>query len=226
MKIAVLGTGMVGKTLAGKVASLGHEVSMGTRDVAATMARTEKDGAGNPPVAEWLKANPGVTLATFADAAKDAELVINAGSGQACLAMLEAAKEHLGGKILIDVSNPLDFSNGFPPTLTIVNDDSLGEQIQKAYPETKVVKTLNTVNATLMVAPEKLAGGDHTMFVCGNDEDARGAVAGYLKEWFGWKDVIDMGDIESARGTEMLLPIWTRLYGKLQTPSFAFKIVR
>jgi predicted dinucleotide-binding enzyme len=227
MKIAVLGTGMVGKTLAGKLASVGHDVVMGTRDPEATMARTEPDMAGLPPVAEWREKNPKVGLETLSDAAAGAELVICAGSGASAVAMLEqAGKANLEGKILIDVSNPLDFSKGFPPSLSICNDDSLGERIQNAFAGAKVVKTLNTVNALLMVDPGQLDDGGHTMFVCGNDESARATVAGYLREWFGWKDIVDLGDITNARGTEMLLPLWTRLYGILQTPNFAFKIVR
>ena len=227
MKIAILGTGPVAKTLAGKLASLSHDVVLGTRDPSATMARKEPDTFGLPPVAQWRKDNPSVGLATFADAAARAEVIFNASAGAAGLAPLEAAgASNLDGKILIDVSNPLDFSKGMPPSLTVCNDDSLGEKIQRAFPGAKVVKTLNTVNAFLMIDPGQLKDADHTMFVSGNDAGAKAAVTGYLKDWFGWKDVMDLGDISNARGTEMLLPLWARVYTSTNNPMFAFKVVR
>ncbi len=226
MKIAVLGTGMVGQALAGRLAELGHEVSVGTRDVTATMARTEPDGMGNPPYPSWAQSHPQVRLATFADAAAGAELVVNATNGAASIAVLTAAgREHLAGKVLLDIANPLDFSAGFPPTLFVKDTDSLGEQIQREFPQLRVVKALNTMNAHLMVNPAQLAGGEHTVFVSGNDADAKKTVIGLL-ESFGHTDVIDLGDIATARGSEMVLPIWVRLTGTLNTPMFNFKIVR
>ena len=144
MKIAVLGTGMVGQALAGRLAELGHEVTVGTRDVAATLARTTPDGMGNPPYAAWAADHRQVRLAPFADAAAGAELLVNATSGDVSIAALQAAgTENLAGKILIDIANPLDFSNGFPPTLFVKDTDSLGEQIQAAFPQLRVVKALN-----------------------------------------------------------------------------------
>lgn len=227
MNIGVLGTGMVAKAMAGKLSELGHAVKLGTRDVKATLARGEPDMAGGPPVRTWLEAHPQVTLGTLAEAAAHGEIVINALSGQGSLAGLEGAGAGaLAGKILIDISNPLDFSKGMPPSLTVANTDSLGEQIQRALPLTKVVKTLNTVNAFLMVDPQQLAGGDHSMVVCGDDAAAKREVTRILEKWFGWKDVIDIGDISSARGSEMWLPLWVRLYGALQTPMFGMKVVR
>ena len=226
MKIAVLGTGMVGQALAGRLAELGHDVTVGTRDIAATMARTEPDGMGNPPYSAWAAARPAVRLATFAEAAENAELLVNATSGNVSIAALEAAgADNLAGKILIDIANPLDFSRGFPPTLFVKDTDSLGEQIQAAFPQLQVVKTLNTLTAALMVNPAQLADGDHSVFVSGNDADAKKAVVDLL-ESFGHTDVIDLGDITTARGTEMLLPVWLRLMGALNTPMFNFKIVR
>jgi len=226
MRIAVLGTGMVGRALAARLAGLGHEVSVGTRDVAATMARTEPDGMGNPPYSTWATANPAVTLASFADATADAELVLNATAGGASIAVLQAAgSDNLAGKVLLDIANPLDFSKGLPPTLSVSNTDSLGEQIQAAFPETKVVKALNTMNAYLMADPRQLADGQHTVFVSGNDADAKKAVTALL-ESFGHTDVLDLGDISTARGPEMVLPIWLRVWGALGTPMFQFKIVR
>jgi 8-hydroxy-5-deazaflavin:NADPH oxidoreductase len=136
-----------------------------------------------------------------------------------------AGEDNLKGKILIDVSNPLDFSRGMPPTLWVSNTDSLGERIQRRFPEAKVVKTLHTMNAYVMVDPAQLAGADHTVFVSGDDAEAKAEVGELLRS-FGWTDIIDLGDITSARGTEMLMPIWLRLFGALQKPVFNFKIVR
>lgn len=227
MKIAILGTGVVGQTLATKLASAGHDVMIGTRDPAATMKKTEKDGFGNPPFPEWQAKNPQVKLGTFADAAKHGELVLNALVGHATLQGLESAgQDNLADKVLLDISNPLDFSKGFPPFLSVSNTDSLGEQVQRALPRTKVVKSLNTMNAWLMVDPGQLAGGEHTVFVSGNDADAKKTVTNFLRESFGWKDVLDLGDITTARGTEMYLPLWVRMYGALKNPMFQIKVVR
>ncbi len=227
MKLAVLGTGMVGQTLAAKLDALGHDVRLGTRDPAATLARTEPGAFGNPSPAAWAAAHPRIGVVTLADAAAHGEVVVNALSGAATLAGLEqAGADHLAGKVLIDVSNPLDFSRGMPPSLSVCNTDSLGEQVQRRFPAARVVKTLNTVNANLMVDPGALAGGDHTMFVCGDDADARRQVAGWLREWFGWRDVVELGDLTAARGPEMFLPLWLRTWGALGTASFSFKVVR
>jgi predicted dinucleotide-binding enzyme len=225
MNIAVLGTGMVGQAIAGRLHELGHDVVVGTRDPEATLARTEPDGMGNPPFSTWHAAHPGVGLATFADAAAGAELVVNASSGTAALDVLAlAGADNLAGKALLDISNPLDFSQGFPPSLFVKDTDSLGEQIQRAFPESKVVKTLNTLTASLMVDPKSL-GESSTIFVSGDDAEAKAAVVALL-ESFGHDDVIDLGPLETARGTEMLLPIWLRLMGALGTGTFNFKIVR
>jgi 8-hydroxy-5-deazaflavin:NADPH oxidoreductase len=226
MKIAVLGTGVVGKALADRLAELGHEVSVGTRDVAATMASTKPDRRGNPPFAVWATDHPQVRLATFAEAAADAEVIVNATSGNVSIAALEAAGEDsLTGKVLLDISNPLDGSRGFPPTVFVKDSDSLGEQIQAAFPALKVVKALNTMTASLMVDPRQLADGQHSVFVAGNDPDAKRTVTALLSS-FGHTDVIDLGDISSARGAEMYLPLWLRLVGALNTPIFNIKVVR
>ena len=226
MKIAVLGTGMVGQSLAGRLDELGHEVTVGTRDVAATMAKTAPDGMGNPAYPVWAAAHPGVRLAPFAEATGGADLLVNATSGDVSMAALRAAgAENLANKVLIDIANPLDFSAGFPPTLFVKDNDSLGERIQAAFPRLKVVKALNTLTAALMVNPRALADGGHTVFVSGNDADAKKTVVGLL-ESFGHTDVIDLGDISTARGTEMLLPLWLRLMGALNTPMFNVKVVR
>ena len=225
MNIAVLGTGMVGQAVAGRLADLGHSVVIGTRDPETTRARTEPDAMGNPPVAAWLAEHPGVGLATFADAAGAADLVVNASSGAATLDVLRlAGAANLAGKPLLDIANPLDFSQGFPPTLFVKDTDSLAEQAQREFPEARVVKALNTLNATVMVDPRSL-GESSTVFVSGDDADAKATVVGLL-ESFGHDDVLDLGPLETARGTEMLLPLWLRLMGALGTARFNLKVVR
>jgi len=162
----------------------------------------------------------------FAEAAAHGEMIVNATAGAVSLEALEqAGEDNLNGKVLIDIANPLDFSKGMPPSLSVSNTDSLGEQIQRRFPEAKVVKTLHTMNAHLMVDPAQLAAADHTVFVSGGDSEAKGKVSELLQS-LGWTDIIDLGDISTARGTEMLLPIWLRLFGALQKPIFNFKIVR
>ena len=226
MKIAVLGTGTVGRAIAGALAGLGHDVVIGTRDPHATFGRTEPDRMGTPPFAQWHGTHTEIDLAAFADAAAGAELVVNATYGGGSLAALAAAgTANLAGKIIMDIANPLDFSRGMPPSLNPVNTDSLGEEIQRAFPESRVVKTLNTMTASVMVDPAGVAGGDHTVFVSGDDPDAKAAVTELLKG-FGHRDVIDLGDITSARGAEMVLPIWLRLWDTLGTGEFNFKIAR
>jgi predicted dinucleotide-binding enzyme len=225
MRIAVLGTGSAGRTIAARLQGLGHDVAVGTRDPAATLARSEPDAMGTPPISDWLSEHEGVDLATFADAAAGADLVVNACSGAATLEVLGlAGAENLAGKPLLDVSNPLDFSAGFPPTLSVKDTDSLGEQVQRAFPEARVVKSLNTMNATMMVDPADL-GQSSTVFVSGDDAEAKATVIDLLTS-FGHDDVIDLGGIETARGVEMWLPLWLRLMGSLGTARFNLKIVR
>ena len=215
MKIGVLGTGMVGKAIGTKLVQLGHNVKMGSRT------------ANNEKAAAWVKENgSNASQGTFADASSFGELIFNCTSGMAALEALKlAGANNLNGKVLIDISNPLDFSKGMPPTLSVCNSDSVGEQIQKTFPGVKVVKSLNTVNCNVMVNPS-LVPGSHDVFVCGNDAGAKAKVTDILKNWFGWKSVIDLGDITSSRGVEMLMPMWIRLMGVLQTPNFNYKIVR
>jgi hypothetical protein len=226
MQMAVLGTGMVGRALAARLVELGHEVIVGTRDVRATMARTDVDAMGNPPFRVWAEANPRVKVASFAEAAGPSEIIVNATSGDSSIAALTAAGEaNLAGKVLLDVANPLDYSAGMPPTLFVKDTDSLGEQIQREFPAAKVVKALNTMNAYLMADPKQLAGGDFSVFLAGDDADAKAKVTDLLRS-FGHTDVIDLGDITTARGPEMLLPLWIRLWNALSTPMIGFKIVR
>lgn len=215
MKIGVLGTGMVGPTIGTKLVELGHEVMMGSRS---------KD---NEKAAAWAKsAGPKASHGTFADAARFGELLFNCTNGMASLKALGlAGAENMKGKTLVDIANPLDFSKGMPPTLSVSNTDSLGEQIQRAFPDTKVVKALNTMNCRIMVNPS-LVRGDHDVFVSGNDRAAKERVKDILMNWFGWKSVVDLGDITTARGAEQLLPLWVRLMGMFGTPNFNFKIVK
>jgi predicted dinucleotide-binding enzyme len=214
MKFGILGTGMVGEAIATKLAALGHEVMMGARS------------AANEKAATWAAAS-GAKHGAFADAAAFGDVLFNCTKGEVSIEALEqAGADNLRGKVLVDLANPLDFSKGFPPTLFASNDDSLGERIQRAFPETRVVKSLNTVNCHLMVDAARVGGGDHTMFVCGEDAEAKGIVTGLLREQFGWKDVVDLGGIAQSRGTEAWLLLWTRLYGALKTPDFNLKIVR
>jgi predicted dinucleotide-binding enzyme len=217
MKIGILGTGMVGATVGTALVRRGHQVMMGSRET------------GNPKAMAWaLKAGRTASQGSFKNTASFAEIVFNCTAGAISLdALAMAGRENLDGKILIDLANPLDMSKGMPPTLTVSNTDSLGERIQAAFPAVKVVKTLNTVNCRVMVEPS-LVPGDHTIYVGGNDAGARATVTNGLVDWFGWKreNIIDVGDITSARGTEMLLPLWIRLYQTFGTPNFNFHVVK
>jgi predicted dinucleotide-binding enzyme len=215
MKIAVLGTGMVGETIGGKLVSLGHEVKMGSRS------------ATNEKAAAWTKkTGKGASHGTFADAAAFGELVFNCTFGSVSVAALESAgAKNLAGKIIMDISNPLDLSRGFPPGVTFRGEDSTGEQIQRAFPEAKVVKTLNTVNCNIMINPA-LIPGDHDVFVSGDDAGAKATVSGHLRDWFGWKSVIDLGGIITARGVESYVVMWVHLMGPSKGPNFNIKLMR
>lgn len=214
MKIGVLGTGMVGKTIGTKLVALGHEVKMGSRSAQNADAVAFAKEAG-------VRASAG----TFADAADFGEIVFNCTAGTASLEALKAAgAERLGSKILIDVANALDFSKGVP-RLAVCNDDSLAEQIQRAFPALRVVKALNTMNCNLMVEPGRVPGA-HDAFLCGNDGGARQKVRDLLVEGFGWKIVHDLGDLTAARALEMYLPLWLRLYGALGSPDFNLHLAR
>ena len=215
MKIAILGTGGVGETLGSKLVALGHEVRMGSRT------------ANNEKAVAWTqKAGARASQGTFADAAAFGELLFNCTAGVASLeALKQAGTNNLKGKVLVDVANPLDFSKGMPPTLSVCNTDSLGEQLQRAFPDVKVVKGLNTVAADIMVNPGLLSAPTD-MFVSGNDAGAKKQVTQLLTEGFGWKSVIDLGDITTSRATEAYLIMWVRLYQSLGTPYINMKLVR
>ena len=210
-----MGTGGVGQAYASKFIILGQEVMMGTRNVSQKLAETAKDGYGNPPFSEWHSKNNAVKLGNFEDAAIFGEIILNATMGvNSVNALKMAGIKNLNGKILIDVANPLDFRNGMPPSLLpeLSNTNSLGEEIQKTFPDVKVVKTLNTMWNGLMVNPAMLNGGDHNVFICGNNSEAKKDVKEILQS-FGWQDknILDLGDISAARGTEMYLPLWLRI---------------
>jgi 8-hydroxy-5-deazaflavin:NADPH oxidoreductase len=216
MRIGVLGTGVVGRTLGGKLVEVGHDVRMGSRQ------------AGNENAVDWAQgAGEGASEGTFADAAEFGELLVNATGGSVSVDALEmAGAENLAGKVLVDVSNALDFGGGGPPVVGVAADDSLGERIQAAFPDARVVKALNTMNAPLMVAPASIDESTN-VFVCGDDDQAKATVIELL-ETFGWlsADIIDLGDISAARGAELYVALWVRLMGALGTPSFNIRVVR
>ncbi len=222
MRMAVLGTGVVGRTLGAAFASRGHQVVVGTRDVEATLARTEPEGSES--FAVWAAAHPDVRLVPYAEAGAHGEVLVNATSGATSMTALEAAAV-ADRTVVLDVSNPLDFSAGFPPTLTVANTDSVGEQLQRAFPAVRVVKTLNTVTAQVMVDPA-LVPGEHQVFVAGEDDDAKRVAVGLLGE-LGWPAarVIDLGGIRAARSTEMYLPLWLSLMGAVGSPVFNIQVV-
>jgi len=213
MRIGILGTGMVGKAIGKKLVENGHRVCVGSRS------------ADSGSAAAWSRATGG-SAGTFAEAAGFAELVINCTAGGHSLEALRAAgDESLAGKLLVDVANPLEPSGEGRP-LAVCNDDSLGEQVQRAFPGARVVKALNTVNCEVMVDPERVPG-DHVVFVCGDDAEAKAQATGLLGE-LGWPRarVVDLGPIRAARATEMYLPLWLALSGSLGTSQFNVEIKR
>ena len=226
MKIAVLGTGMVGRTIAAKLTTLGHDVALGTRDRDASLARIPPQGQTS--LADWLASHEAITLTDLASAAAHGEWVIFALNGKGTFDGLTAAgADAIGDKIVVDISNPLEFSHAtcrracsFPTPIR------WPRSIQRLLPNARVVKTLNTVNANVMVDPAKVADGNHTMFVCGNDPEARSAVARFLETEFGWRDVMDLGDLTAARGMEASLHLWLKLWGAVGHPGFGIKVVR
>ena len=230
MKIAIIGTGIVGKTIASKLVELNHDVMMGTRNVSDKLASTATDNYGNPPFGEWIKTNIKVKLGSFAEAAAFGELVVNATNGSNSLtALILAGTKNLAGKVLIDIANPLDFSNGMPPSLLpgLNNTNSLAEEIQRTFPDTMVIKTLNTMWCGLMVNPNLVGNGDHINFISGNNSEAKNKVIKLLNQ-FGWldKNILDIGDITGARATESLLPIWLKVMGVTKNGAFNFRLVR
>ena len=213
MKIGILGTGATGQTIGSKLVALGHDVMLGSRDEA------------NPNAVQWAKdAGHNALYGTFMNAAEFGEIIFNCTLGSASMtALQQAGEKNLKGKILIDTSNPLDRSTD-TWTLTVCNTDSLGEQIQRAFPDAKVIKTLNTVNANVMVDPNKLIEKTD-VFVSGNDIEAKAMVVRILREWFGWREVIDLGNITTARSVEMYVPLWHNLRTAISSQRFNIKVV-
>ncbi len=227
MKISILGTGIVGQTIAAKMTELKHKVFMGTREATVTSSRMQTNPMSGRSFPDWHIANPGVSLVNYQDLPGDTDIFINATGGHGSIKALESVGHtKLEHKVILDIANPLDFSQGMPPSLYICNTDSLAEQIQKEFPGSHVVKSLNTMNCFIMVNPG-LVKGNHTVFMSGNDREAKAMVKTLLEE-IGWNamNILDLGDITTARGTEMLLPVWLRLWGALGTADFNFHIVR
>jgi len=210
--MGVLGSGMAAQAISARLAELGHDVVIGTPEA--------------DKLRGWQSSNQRVLIGSFAETAAHGEMVFNATNGTESLnALSMAGDENLTDKILVDVSNPLDFTNGFPPSLTVFGKDSLAEQIQRAFPMTKVVKTLNTVTARVMTHPLEVADGDHHVFISGNDVDAKEQVIDLLRS-FGWINIFDLGDLSTARGTEAYLLLWVRLYGTMNTSMINIKIIK
>ncbi len=215
MNIGILGTGIVGQTIGTRLVELGHNVKLGSRT------------ADNEKARAWAKrAGKLASFGAFADAARFGQILFNCVSGMGSVSAIDLVSPvDLNNKVLIDVANPLDYTRGMPPTLTVCNTDSLAEQIQRIHPLLRVVKALNTMNVDVMVNPERVHG-PHDVFISGNDKDAKDTVTMILMEWFRWESVIDLGDISNARGMEMALPLWLSLQKKLGTNIFNFKIAR
>lgn len=214
MKIAVIGTGGVGQAIGSKLVQLGHEVKMGSRS------------ASNDKGVAWQQAcGPRASLGTFAEAASFGELAFNCTSGVGSIPALTSAAAGLAGKVVVDITNPLDFSAGFPPTLFTGSTDSLGEQAQRLLSKSHVVKALSHVTAAVMVDAKRVANGDHHALICGNDAGAKARVTEFMKEWFGWQRFIDLGDITGARAMELYVALWVRLMTTFGTAQFNLKLV-
>lgn len=213
MQIGILGSGVTGQTIGSKLVQLGHEVMIGSRDEA------------NPSSVTWANdAGQHALYGTFMNAAAFGEIIFNCTLGMASLNALQmAGAENLKGKILVDTANPIDRSTDVW-TLTVCNTDSLGEQIQRAFPESRVVKTLNTVNSNVLVDPAKLQEMTD-VFVSGNDIEAKATVVRILRDWFGWRKIIDLGDITTARGVEMYVLLWHNLRNAVSSQRFNIKVV-
>lgn len=229
MKITIFGTGMVGQNLATALVGKGHSVTVGTRDVKKSLATSDANAFGMPAFGTWHKSNPQIQVARFADAAASSELLINATSGAVIIDILQdVPKQNFDNKIMIDAANALDFSKGMPPRVSITDTAgaSVGERLQAAFPTLRIVKALNTISAFAMLNPAAVAGGDSTLFMCGNDAAAKVTVLELLRS-YGWKDVLDLGDISNSGAMELMMPIWLRVWGKLgQATVFNYKIVR
>ena len=226
MQIAIMGTGGVARTLAGALSAKGHVVMLGSRDAAAALARDDINHQTNSTLAEWHSEHPTVHIGSFAEAADHGEVVLVATAGEGALPALRAAGlDQRVGTIVVDLTNPIvRTSEGV--TLDPGMTDSLAEQIQRTYPNVRVVKALNTITAALMIAPDAVAGGDHTLPICGDDDEAKAQVTEWLRDWFGWRDVLDLGDLSAARAQEAYLLFWLRLMQTTGNPMVNTKVVR
>lgn len=225
MKIGIIGGGSVGQTIGGKLAANGHDVRLGIRNV--TPEELAKDRQMAKPLGAWA-AETGVKVVTMREAAEHGEIVFNATNGAGAIeALTLAGAEALGSKVLIDVSNPLDFSHGMPPAIlpAYAGGTSLGEEIQKAFPNARVVKAFNTISAPVMINPGTISGS-HDLLIAGEDAEAKAEVEKLAKREFGWQSVVDLGGLKAARGMEHWLPLWVTLWGVTGTPMFNLKIVR
>jgi 8-hydroxy-5-deazaflavin:NADPH oxidoreductase len=223
MKIGIIGSGVVGQTLGAKWLELGHEVAIGTRDP----AKIDDKKMFATSLREWRAQteNRGA-IVTFQEAATFGDVLVNATGGTVSLEALRlAGADKLGGKVLIDIANELDHSRGMPPRALASDERCVAEKIQAAFPSLKVVKTLNTISAVVMVKPTEVGAGDHTVFMSGNDAGAKAQVAGLLKA-MGWTDILDLGDISTARGPEMYMGLWLRLWGATGTGNINIKVRR
>jgi predicted dinucleotide-binding enzyme len=220
MKVGVLGTGVVGEAIASALVARDNFVMMGSRK------------ANNEKSAAWVKKNSKYASAgTFNEAASFADIIFICLSGEYTLDVVKDLNDqNLRNKIIVDITNPLDFTRGMPPRIleNLGNSTSLGEEIQNLLPDSYVVKTLNTVNYKLMVDARLINNGDHNLFVCGNNLDAKNKVMHLLVDSFHWKAdrLIDLGGIEMSRCVEAIVPFWVAVYQKLGTPLFNFKIVQ
>jgi 8-hydroxy-5-deazaflavin:NADPH oxidoreductase len=224
MNITILGTGSVGQALAKKLLTLDNNITIGTRDVEATLTKTELDGFGNPPISKMLTENPKIQLRSFKDSVAGADLVILAVSGRVAIDVLASSGELPAGMTIIDTTNPLDFSNGFPPSLFTESTTSLAEQIQEKFPHLNIVKCFNTMSNAIMINPQILDESSN-IFVAGNDEKSRDLVKSLIFE-MGWSvgEIVDLGDITAARGLEMIMPLWLRIFQSRGDANFNFKI--
>jgi 8-hydroxy-5-deazaflavin:NADPH oxidoreductase len=224
MNIAIFGTGSVGQALATGLSAVGHSITIGTRNVAQSLAKIEPGAMGTQPVSVLLQAQPSIQLKTFAEAKQNADMIILAVSGAFAVETLEAAGALPAGTIVLDVTNPLDFSKGFPPSLFTNSDESLAERIQARFPQIHLVKTLNTMSNAIMINPDMLQDPG-TCFICGNDEPAKTVVKTVLNS-LGWSEqtILDLGDLTGARGMEMTLPLWIRVFQTRGNANFNWKV--
>jgi 8-hydroxy-5-deazaflavin:NADPH oxidoreductase len=212
-RVGVLGTGEVGRRLAAGFTGRGHQVMIGSRDPA------------KPELQEWLaEEGAGIEAGTFAQAAAHGELLVLALFGAAAEQVVaEVGPDKFAGKVVIDAMNPLDFSAGVPPKLAISGEDSLGERVQRALPEAKVVKAFNIIGNPYFVDPG-FREGQPTMLIAGDDEDAKRTVADILED-FGWPEPVDIGGIDGARELEAICIAWVKIGGARGAWDHGFKLL-